>query len=745
MDAGPTQGTSANDQIGYSRSLPATPFVQTLDESLSQSKRRKTEPADDNDQPSQVPQEAPGSNQPQWSSNFPVSGFVAINGKVNDQRTTGLNGDTAHPEERASTGQTGVSSHNKPTSPPTRPRSNLHALIEPQPEEVSQGVEAEVPEPTNDEKPDTKEATLDASTNQGNRRTRKSMPAKLREAEDAENNAKQPQTVTPRPGRKSKLAAQIHAKVPKSASRVNVRTTPRTIAPFKSGKDSASQGAEVDSPAPPSTTRGRRRGRKPAIQVQEDDANSSNVTPVRSYRKRRSTAKANKAQDQEMADSAAQSPDSNDTEIYGEDMDGPSVKNSASGRISRRNRKPTMRAVESLESEKQYRRKKAAEQMAAEEGRTPHHPDMEVVAQRLFDLAAEAVSPDYVVTAEDKAQLKQLRKDYWARKKRAVEAEAAAESGGESLAIRTKPTFSTNTKTSDPWVDPNGWTHTGHANEHGEEYLFIPTDFELYRPNNTYNDKQLPQPPIRLKSREQLERDRVFGFPPRIGDRNVPQNCRPFAFEDVEEEKAKAKAREEARSLGISVNGSLSVADIRAMIAQHGHAGSLPQEIPGGGASGVTRRRRRRTQPVADDGSEHQPKPRRRRQPATAPSTPAQAPPESPDKKTMKIKLKFGRGNMTPSSSGCIDVTSPKSRKRGYSATEDGSVGAPALLEDKSTKKRRLSTSEVDNMVQAAATSQPDEQGGSGSGSGSPSSADTVLQPELDSTEPAGAESRLDV
>ena len=110
-----------------------------------------------------------------------------------------------------------------------------------------------------------------------------------------------------------------------------------------------------------------------------------------------------------------------------------------------------MRAVESLESEKQYRRKKAAEQIAAEEGRTPHHPDMEAVAQRLFDLAAEAVSPDYVVTAEDKAQLKQLRKDYWARKKRAeAEAETAVESGGESLAIRTKPTFSTNTKTSDP-------------------------------------------------------------------------------------------------------------------------------------------------------------------------------------------------------------------------------------------------------------------------------------------------------
>lgn len=724
---------------------------------MSQSKRRKTEPADDNDQPpSHVPQEAPGLNQPQWSSNFPVSGFVSINGKVNDQRTIESNGDTAQAEERTLTDQTDVSSHTKPTSPPTRPRSNLHALIEPQPEEDPQGVEAELPQPTDDEKPDTKEATLDASTNQGNRRTRKSMPAKLREAEDAENNAKQPQTVTPRPGRKSKLAAQIHAKVPKSASRVNVRTTPRTIASFKSGKASASQGAEVESPAPPSTSRGRRRGRKPAIQVQEDDANANNVTPVRPYRKRRSTAKANKAQDEEMADSAAQSPDSNDTEMYGEDIDGPSsVKNStSSGRISRRNRKPTMRAVESLESEKQYRRKKAAEQIAAEEGRTPHHPDMEAVAQRLFDLAAEAVSPDYVVTAEDKAQLKQLRKDYWARKKRAeAEAETAVESGGESLAIRTKPTFSTNTKTSDPWVDPNGWTHTGHINEHGEEYLFIPTDFELYRPNNTYNDKQLPQPPIRLKSREQLEKDRIFGFPPRIGERNAPQNCRPFVFEDIEEEKAKAKAREQARSLGITINGSLSAADIRALVSQHGQAeSSLPQENSGGGASGVTRRRRRRrrTQPAGGEGSEHQPKPRRRRQPATAPSTPTQAPPESPDKKTMKIKLKFARGNITPSSSSRIDVPGPKSRKRGYSATEDGSVGAPAaLLEDKSAKKRRLSTSEVDNMVQAAAiTAQHDEQdGGSGSGSssGSPSSADTVLQPDLDSTEPAGAESRLDV
>ena len=538
------------------------------------------------------------------------------------------------------------------------------------------------------------------------------MPAKLREAEDAENNVKQSQSTTPRPGRKSKLAAQVNAKVPKSAPRAGVRSTPRGLAAYKLSKGQNSQETDVVSPAP-SATRGRRRYRKSTTKAQDGGANTNNVTPKRSYRKRGTTTKATRSHDHEIAENAAQSPDSNDTEIYGDGIDGPvdspaSAKNS--GRISRRNRKPTVRAMESLESEKRFRRKKAAEQIAAEAEQTsltPHHPDLGVVAQRLFELAAEAVSPDFVVTPDAKAQLKQLRKDYWAKKERAQNAEAAAtlESGSESLAIRTKLAFSMNTKTSEPWTDPNGWTHTGHINEHGEEYLFIPADYELYRPNNTYNDKQLPQPPIRLKSREQLEKDRIFGFPPRVGERNLPGDYRPFMFEDVEEERARVKAHEDARRQEIIVDRALPVAEIRALIAQHGRPASAGSKETPAGSTGGVRRRRRRTQAAAEDGSEVQPKPRRRRQPATAPSTPAQGP-GSPDKKTMKIKLKFGKGNTIMSSSGShdgnVDLNGPsgRSRKRGHSATEGRPIGTPNL-EEKSIKKRRLSTSEVDNVTPA--------------------------------------------
>lgn len=661
---------------------------------------------------------------------------MAINGRLNDQKSVAPNGDAA---QEGTTDRIDISSNDKAKSPPTKTQSSPHASLEPQDRGDSQAIEAELPENTNDI-PDTKASTVDTSTTQGGRRTRKSMPAKLKEAEDAESNVKQSQTATPRPGRRSKLAAQVNDKIPKSASRASVRSTPRGLAAYKLSKDRNSQGTDVVSPAP-STTRGRRRYRKSTIKAQGGDANANDVTPVRSYRKRGSTTKATRSRDHEIAESAAQSADSNDTEIYGDGVDGPvdspaSTKNS--GRISRRYRKPTMRAMESLESEKRFRRKKAAEQIAAETGQTslsgPHHPDLGVVAQRLFELAAEAVSPDFMVTPDAKAQLKQLRKDYWARQGRAQNAEAAAalESGSENLAIRTKPTFSKKTKTSDPWTDPNGWTHTGHVNEHGEEYLFIPADFELYRPNNTYNDKQLPQPPIRLKSREQLEKDRVFGFPPRIGERNLPSDYQPFMFEDVEEERARIKAREDARRQGIIVDRSLPVAEIRTLIARHGRPASPdPKESPPGPTGGV-RRRRRRTQAAAENGSGGQPKPRRRRQPATAPSTPAQGP-ESPDKKTMKIKLKFGKGNATTLSSSNrdsnVDLNGPsgKSRKRGHSATENRPVGTPGL-EEKSTKKRRLSTSEVDNATPAVATTKSYGQ----IDNGSPASSfvgDSVTQP----------------
>lgn len=580
-----------------------------------------------------------------------------------------------------------TSSNGRRQSQSAKSQPSLHAYLEPQNRRKSLATESELAEPKKDE-PNAKASTLDNPAPQRKRRGRKSMPAKLSNTEDVENNINKSQDNTPRPGRKAKAAAQANAEALKLSSRKP--RTPRNLAASKSSKDQ-SNGVTDSTPASlPTGTRRRYRKR-----------NATNATPSQPATGRKRGRPAG-THDHEVVDSALQSPDAahsgNDTEMHGDSfgVDGPASPKSLSNaaRMSRRTRKPTMRAMESRESEKRYRRKKAADEQLLESAQA-HHPDLAVIAQRLFELAAEAVSPEFVATPEAKTQLTQLKEEYWTKKSQKESTEAKPDE-----TIATKPAFSKNTQVSQAWVDDRGWTHTGHVNEHGEEYLFAPQDFDLYRPNNTYNDKQLPEPPVRLRSREQAEKDRVFGFPPRIGERNVPQkNNGPFMFENVDEEMAKIKAREEARQQGVTVDRSLSAAEIRALIAQHGRPqSSSPKETE---TPKPVRRRRRRTQVLAEDGTEVQPQKRgrKRRQPATAPSTPAQGP-ESPDKKTMKIKLKFGKGTamaVAQNGDGPDNANEPlgNSRKRGLSDTGDNLVETPGL-EERSTKMRKLSNPETD-------------------------------------------------
>ena len=627
-----------------------------------------------------------------------VLGFQAINTMPAKATPNGEsdkpNGDPTQedgPPKDHSTGDAAASitsSNGRRQSQSAKSQPSLHAYLEPQNRRKSLATESELAEPKKDE-PNAKASTLDNPAPQTKRRARKSMPAKLSNTEDVENNVNKSQDNTPRPGRKAKAAAQANAEALKLSSRKP--RTPRNLAASKPSKDQSNGVADSTPASVPTGTRRRYRKR-----------NTTNATPSQPATGRK-RVKPVETRDHEMVDSALQSPDAahsgNDTEMHGDGLEGPASPKSLSNaaRMSRRTRKPTMRAMESLESEKRYRRKKAADEQLMESARA-HHPDLAVIAQRLFELAAEAVSPDFVATPEAKTQLTQLKEEYWAKKSQKESTEAKPDE-----TITTKPAFSKNTQVSEPWVDDRGWTHTGHVNEYGEEYLFAPQDFDLYRPNNTYNDKQLPQPPVRLRSREQAEKDRVFGFPPRIGERNVPQKSNaPFIFENVDEEMAKIKAREEARQQGITVDRSLSAAEIRALIAQHGRPqSSSPKETE---TPKPVRRRRRRTQVLAEDGTEIQPQKRgrKRRQPATAPSTPAQEP-ESPDKKTMKIKLKFGKGAaMAVAQNGDgpnnTNESSGNSRKRGISDTGDNLVGKPGL-EERSSKMRKLSTSETDLAV----------------------------------------------
>jgi hypothetical protein len=229
------------------------------------------------------------------------------------------------------------------------------------------------------------------------------------------------------------------------------------------------------------------------------------------------------------------------------------------------------------------------------------------------------------------------------------------------------------TKVSEPWTDEDGWTHTGLLNKFGEEYVFVSSDYEWVHPTNTYGDDQLPQPPGRFRSREQAEKDRIFGYPPRLGERNLPQQTSlPFRLEDVDEEKAKVKARDGARLRGIPVDRTMSAEQIEALIAQYDKAGEpAKEEKP---ASGL--RKRRRTEPVnyTNDSPSGT---KRRRQTLNAPD-PAAVPAPVTQKPSLKVKFKFSNPEKAAAAAAIFQpMPSSQSKKRQLADVEtDGEASS---------------------------------------------------------------------
>lgn len=75
---------------------------------------------------------------------------------------------------------------------------------------------------------------------------------------------------------------------------------------------------------------------------------------------------------------------------------------------------------------------------------------------------------------------------------------------------------------SEPQITGPGWANTGRVNEHGEEVLLFFTPYTLYRSPKTYSSPNMLEPPIRVRSQEQVQADEHLGFPPLFGDRNLP-------------------------------------------------------------------------------------------------------------------------------------------------------------------------------------------------------------------------------
>ncbi|KAK9580050.1 hypothetical protein V6Z90_008083 [Aspergillus fumigatus] len=369
---------------------------------------------------------------------------------------------------------------------------------------------------------------------------------------------------------------------------------------------------------------------------------------------------------------------------------------SAAARTSSRIRKPTIKALESLESERQFRRSRALSnkpESAAGLGQKkggaaqPEHqvpasaqasaaqqPDTAFIARRLLELAAAAVSADPALDSGLDARLESLRREFEAEQ-REQDGEGAG-SGGENRPTSSLPFGMDKTKVSEPWTDEDGWTHTGLLNKFGEEYVFVSSDFEWVHPANTYGDDQLPQPPGRFKSREQAEKDRIFGYPPRLGERNLPRQTNlPFRLEDVDEEKAKVKAREAARLRGIPVDRTMSAAEIEALIAQHDNAGQsepAKEEKPASGS-----RKRRRTEPV-NATPESTVGTKRRRQNPSAPSPAAAAAGATAEKSSLMVKFKFSNPEKAAAVAGFFGaMPSSPSKKRLLADVENEDEGSP--------------------------------------------------------------------
>ncbi|KAI2823046.1 hypothetical protein CBS115989_1756 [Aspergillus niger] len=378
----------------------------------------------------------------------------------------------------------------------------------------------------------------------------------------------------------------------------------------------------------------------------------------------------------------------------------------SAARTSGRTRKPTIKAMESLESERRFRRNRAPSSMpesalkevkgkaavkktrankkasakttgTAQAFKAAVDGKWAAVANRLLDLAAAAVAPEFEPSSEAEGWLEELRKEYVKKSEEkktetptvqseaepvteaASEAQPQAEIGVEGS---SKP-FSTSE--THRWTDEDGFVFTGKKNKYGEELVLVGEGYSWFRPNNTYGDKLLPQPPIRLKSHEQFEKDRIFGYPPRMGERNLPQdNKMPFFFENVDEVKATIKAREEARKRGIAVDRMMPAAYIQTLIAQHDE--NAPKD--GSGEAKETKEtkeptRKRRRGGEASETT--QPTKRRRREPE--PTPPAEPP------KTLRIKLTLKGG------------AAGATRKRSHSEMED----QPAETKPTETKSQQ--------------------------------------------------------
>ncbi|KAI9369809.1 hypothetical protein BJX61DRAFT_125801 [Aspergillus egyptiacus] len=646
-------------------------------------------------------------------------------------------------------------------------------------------------------------ATMGAAQSQ-TRKTRKSMFTRLDGSASQENGttpsktASSSNTSTPqssRRDRKSRLPARALAKLAKP-HHTESTPPPKSAKPQENGVANTTPAKQPQSATPTASNRSRRERRStrandqtPSLGKEAEDAASpaKHNNDNESRQSQRSTRPSNtvtlnigrkplesilaerteQSSNNEVTTSLDETPGHDDSgnyhfeydsEMYRNNfgldghMDAPtsptslSTTTSTAARMSGRARKPTIRALESFESEQRFRRPRAAsakpsttaastadttrakprskaKQQQSTATTTPDsHPDVQTIAKVLYELAAAAVAPDFVPAPEIDTWLKELKQrveDQQKQKEAEVSqpVEEATQGEVESTPAPNAP-FSDNVESGTMYCDEDGWWQTGQENKHGEALLIVPETFEWFRPNNTYGDKDLPIPPIRVRSLEQAEKDRIFRYPPLIGERNLPADDHGvFLLENVPEERAKMKLKEEARKRGFRLNRFMPLAEMENALRLHdeGLPAPVPEDVLVEKAKEPSRKRRRAETSAAkpSDSAEFQ-KPKRRRQepePATTPSgsVSASAPapetslsgPSSPqEKKSLIVKFRFSPKNRVRLQQILAGSKAEKSKKRPRSDIDDKET--THSHDTRSPKLQKTSASNDATTTQAA-------------------------------------------
>ncbi|CAL5873645.1 uncharacterized protein PFLUO_LOCUS7927 [Penicillium psychrofluorescens] len=420
---------------------------------------------------------------------------------------------------------------------------------------------------------------------------------------------------------------------------------------------------------------------------------------------------------------------------------------SANTRTSVRVRKPTLRAMEALESQKK-RRTRRGPTLAAEGEVPPEEPprrtisgrptknstkpeytptakgpkrgrglkpktalrrleiDTAVAGRKMYDLVVFSLGTEYRYPDNPKQFLADRRKEF-------EDLQAKKDSGGEvgEAAPKEKDVVMTDadvnininshertvlgfSKKSSPVIEADGWVKTGRVNPSGEEFVIMPRNHSPFRSPRDYGDESLPGR-LRSQPKDQFDTDEVFGYPPRVGDRNKPADLdSKFTQENIAEEKSKMKTRGSNRKpkpLESVENNKISSSRKRRHNKLKGKddhdepTPATPSTTNGGSAP--KRKRRRHTEPVptAAKGSSASKATKGTTAKSIAKGTKTAPTTPSATEETEKPKIQRLRLTLKPSSEGLSYTPTTKGKKRGADAIADDDKES-----DTSPKRQRV-------------------------------------------------------